>query len=165
MHALQVGPPFLSFIPSLFLKFVFHSAMDTPSPPPNCVLFPQSSPNSNPSLYSSLPRHGTYDNNIPSRTNDDIHLVPNRSRRCSHRGRAFISPPSPRKLSLPWFDGRHPSYVSIDSYSTDSTAVSDSMLFKDKIFDATELYDQYSSPASASLRAPSAGGKRLVLTW
>ncbi|KAK0237132.1 hypothetical protein EDD85DRAFT_770802 [Armillaria nabsnona] len=31
------------------------------------------------------------------------------------------------------------------------------MLFKDKIFDATELYDQYSSPTSASLRAPSVG--------
>ncbi|KAK0436703.1 hypothetical protein EV421DRAFT_1979647 [Armillaria borealis] len=131
--------------------------MDTPSPPPNCVLFPQSSPNSSSSLYNSLPRHDTYDNNMPSRTNDVIHLVPKRFRRRSDQGRAFITPRSPRKLSLPWFDGRHPSYASIESYNPDLTAVSESMLLKEEIFDATELYDQYSSPPSASLRAPSVG--------
>ncbi|SJL11073.1 uncharacterized protein ARMOST_14474 [Armillaria ostoyae] len=131
--------------------------MDTPSPPPNCVLFPQSSPNSSSSLYSSLPRHDTYDNNMPSRTNDVIHLVPKRFRRRSDQGRAFITPRSPRKLSLPWFDGMHPSYASIESYNSDLTAVSESMLSKEEIFDATELYDQYSSPPSASLRAPSVG--------
>ncbi len=139
--------------------------MDTPSPPPNCVLFPQSSLKSGSSLYSSLPRHDTYDNNVPSRTNDDIHLVPNRFRRSSDRGRAFISPLSPRKLSLPWFDRRHPSYASLESCSSDFTAVSESTLFEDEIFDATELYDQhYSSPPSAdnaSLRAPSVGASSI----
>ncbi len=145
---------FHPWISSLF-HFHFHRVMNTPSPPPNRVLFPQSSSNSSPSLYSSLPRHDTYDNNTPSRTNDDIHLVPNRSLRCSNRGRVFISSHSPKKLSLPWSDGRHTSYASIETYTSDFTAVSESMLFKDKIFDATELYDQYSSPVSASLRVPS----------
>ncbi|KAK0494191.1 hypothetical protein EDD18DRAFT_363264 [Armillaria luteobubalina] len=132
--------------------------MDTPSPPPNCVLFPQSSPNSSPSLYSSLPRHDTYDNNIPSQTNADIHLVPTRFRHRSDQSRVFTSPGSiPRKLSLPWFDRRNPSYASIETYNSEFTAVTESMLLKDEIFDATELYDQHSSPASASLRAPSVG--------
>ncbi len=91
--------------------------MDTPSlPPPNCVLFPESSRDSIPSLYRSLPRHDTFDNDIPGRTNDDIHLVPTRFGRCSDEGRAFISPLSPGKLSLPWFGRRHPSYAPIEGY-------------------------------------------------
>ncbi|KAK0189510.1 hypothetical protein F5146DRAFT_628992 [Armillaria mellea] len=128
--------------------------MDISSPPPNCVLFPQSSPNPS---SSSLP---TYDNNIPSpsRSSDDTHnnLVPNRFRRCSDQGHASVSPCSPRILSLPW---RHPNYVSIDSYSSDFTAASESTLFKDETFDATELYEQHypRSPPSVSLRAPSVG--------
>ncbi|KAK0467718.1 uncharacterized protein EV420DRAFT_1742822 [Desarmillaria tabescens] len=159
MRALQVGSPSF-FRPSPPSLFHSHSAMDTPpSLPPNCVRFPQSSPSSR-RLYSRLPRHDTYDN-IPSRTNDDIHLVPNHLRRCSDQDRIFISPFSPSKLSLPWFDGRRPSYASIESYNSDLTAVSESMLFKDEVFDATELYEQhFSSPAyadNASFKAPSAG--------
>ncbi|KAK0237149.1 hypothetical protein EDD85DRAFT_599337 [Armillaria nabsnona] len=90
--------------------------MDTPSLPPNCILFPESSRGSVPSLYRSLPCHDTFDNDNPSRTNDDIHLVPNRFRRCSDEARAFISSLRPRKLSLPWFSGRHPSYAPIEGY-------------------------------------------------
>lgn len=148
--------PFLSFVhsslPTLFL-FV-HSAMDSPSPPSNCFVSSLSSPTLK-RWSNRLPRPDTYGNDLPDAPNDDIHLIPTRLRRYSGQYRSFISPSSPRKLSLPWFDERRPSYASFESYS-DLPTTSESMLFKGGCFDPMELYAQpYPSPGDPLLKEPS----------
>ncbi len=148
--------PFLSFVhsslPTLFL-FV-HSAMDSPSPPSNCFVSSLSTPTLK-RWSNRLPRPDTYGNDLPDAPNDDIHLIPTRLRRYSGQYRSFISPSSPRKLSLPWFDERRPSYASFESYS-DLPTTSESMLFKGGCFDPMELYTQpYPSPGDPLLKEPS----------